>query len=388
MNEHPVHVTRRRAHRAVVSSLFFLAGLCFASWASRIPTIQQNMGLSEAGLGAVLLALPTGLMFSLPVSGWLVSRAGSRSIVIASALLFSILLIGIGLAENLSALVICLFAFGFASNMLNISMNTQAVGVEAMYGRSVMASFHGLWSVAGFAGAAVGSLMIGNNIVPFYHFIVIMVVCWLIVAAGFRYTVKEDSRKDGKQPAFVLPDKSLILLGVIAFCSMICEGTMFDWSGVYFKKVILAEKALIGAGYMAFMFTMASSRFVADWFTTRFGLSRILQASGLLTSTGLLIAVIFPYPAPAVAGFFLVGIGVSSVVPLVYSEAGKSKTMSPGVALAAVSTIGYLGFLLGPPLVGFVAEITSLRVSFLLIALMGLAIAVLGRLQSRSRQDN
>ncbi|QEC53139.1 putative MFS family arabinose efflux permease [Anseongella ginsenosidimutans] len=382
MSADPIHAPGRSVYRAVVSALFFLSGLCFSSWASRIPTIQQKMGLSEAGLGGVLLALPAGLMLSLPVSGWLVARAGSRAIVIASALVYSLLLIGIGLAETHLTLIICLFAFGFANNMLNISMNTQAVGVEAMYRRTVMASFHGLWSVAGFAGAAIGSVMIGNNISPFYHFTFIMAACWLIVALCFRYTVKEDSGKGEKRPLFVLPDKSLIYLGIIAFCSMICEGTMFDWSGVYFKKVVLAEKALIGAGYMAFMFTMAGSRFVADWFSTRFGFTRILQASGLFTCTGLLLAIIFPSPAPAIAGFFLVGIGVSSVVPLVYSEAGKSTTTTPGVALAAVSTIGYLGFLLGPPLIGFIAELSSLRISFLLIALMGLTIALMGRARS------
>lgn len=377
----------RSTYRTVVSALFFLSGLCFSSWASRIPTIQQKMGLSEAGLGGVLLALPAGLMLSLPVSGWLVARAGSRAIVIVSALCYSLLLVGIGLAQTHLMLIICLFAFGFANNMLNISMNTQAVGVEAMYRRTVMASFHGLWSVAGFVGAAIGSVMIGNNISPFHHFILIMAASWLIVAFCFRHTVKEDAGKGEKRPVFVLPEKSLIYLGIIAFCSMICEGTMFDWSGVYFKKVVLAEKALIGAGYMAFMFTMAGSRFVADWFSTRFGFSRILQGSGILTSAGLLLAIIFPYPIPAIAGFFLVGIGVSSVVPLIYSEAGRSAKTTPGVALAAVSTIGYLGFLLGPPLIGFIAELSNLRISFLLIALMGLTIAVMGKAQSAHKSS-
>ena len=151
---------------------------------------------------------------------------------------------------------------------------------------------------------------------------------------------------------------------------------MFDWSGVYFKKVLGAENAWIGAGYTAFMCTMAGTRFVADWFTSRFGLQRILQASGLLTALGLLIAVLLPHLYTAILGFLLVGAGVSAVVPLVYSVAGKSKVMSPGVALAAVSTIGFFGFLMGPPLIGFVAAATSLRISFTIIALMGLSIAV------------
>lgn len=181
----------------------------------------------------------------------------------------------------------------------------------------------------------------------------------------------------GDGPVFVMPDRSLIKLGIIAFCSMMCEGAMFDWSVIYFKKVVLAEKAWIGAGYTAFMLTMATGRFIADWFAHRYGLKRILQVSGSLTAVGLLIAVLFPYLPSAIGGFLLVGFGVSSVVPMVYSVAGRSKTMQPGVALAAVSTIGFVGFLIGPPVIGFIAGAASLRYSFTLIAAMGVSVAVL-----------
>ena len=158
---------------------------------------------------------------------------------------------------------------------------------------------------------------------------------------------------------------------------MICEGTMFDWSGVYFKKVVLAENGWIGAGYFAFMLTMAMGRFTADWFAGKFGLKLTLQISGSLTATGLLTAVAFPYMWPAIVGFMLVGAGVSSVVPMIYSSAGKTTIMSPGVALTAVSTIGFSGFLIGPPLIGFIAGIATLRASFLLIACMGMCVAII-----------
>lgn len=270
----------------------------------------------------------------------------------------------------------CLFLFGFFGNMCNISVNTQAVGVEAIYGRSVMASFHGMWSLAGFAAAFIGSVMIGNGVVPYRHFLMIAIFIVLAVLVMFRFTLKEDFNKQTNQKIFVRPDRSLINLGIVAFCSMICEGAMFDWSGVYFRKLVAAEPAWIGAGYTAFMCTMATGRFVADWFTSRFGVKRTFQISGLLTACGLMIAVLFPFLWPALAGFFLVGFGVSSVVPLVYSAAGKSTVMSSGVAIAAVSTIGFLGFLIGPPLIGFVAGMSSLRISFVLIALMGLCVSL------------
>ena len=191
-----------------------------------------------------------------------------------------------------------------------------------------LASFHGLWSLAGFAGAAVGTFMIGRGIDPSIHFSVIAVLVVVSVLLAFRF-LKDDTGSVQSGPVFVMPDSSLMKLGIIAFCSLICEGAMFDWSVIYFKKVIHAENAWMAAGYTAFMATMATGRFVADSFSHKFGLKKTLQLSGSLTAAGLLIAVIFPYLVPAVCGFLLVGFGVSSVVPLVYSAAGKSKTMQP-----------------------------------------------------------
>ena len=366
----------RRLNRIAVSVFFFLAGLCFSSWASRIPSIQQNLGLNNVSLGGVLLALPCGLMVSLPLAGWIVARFGSRHIVIGAALLYSAILPSLGFASEVWQLVTGLFFFGMAGNMLNIAVNTQAVGTEVLYGRSIMASYHGLWSLAGFTGASVGNLFLGLGWRPWQHFLVITGLAWIMVIAMARNLILRDLAADEKRPIFARPDRSLVNLGIIAFCSMICEGTMFDWSNVYFQKVILPPKALAGIGLTAFMSTMASGRFFGDWVATRLGVRRILQLSGILTASGLLLAIIFPWLLPALLGFLLVGAGVSSVVPLVYSAAGRSKTFSPGVALAAVSTLGYLGFLFGPPFIGFIAQLSSLRVSLGLIAILGAAIAM------------
>ncbi len=363
------------ALRATVGIMFFLAGLCFASWASRIVTVQQTLHLSDAGLGAILFSLPVGLMLSLPFSGWIITVIGSRKLLIAALITYGIALIGLSLAQNVVQLIACLVFFGFSSNAVNISVNTQAVAAEVLYEKPIMASFHGLWSLAGFTGAGIGTFMIAHSITPFHHFLFItsFIVVMIIIAA--RY-LKND-KVTGGGPVFVMPDSSLIKLGLIAMCSMMCEGAMFDWSVIYFKKVVTAPTALIGAGFTAFMCTMAGGRFIADWFAKRYGLKRILQVSGTLTVTGLLIAVIFPYFYTAMAGFLLVGAGVSSVVPMVYSAAGKSKTMQPGVALAAVSTIGFIGFLFGPPIIGFIAGLATLRASFVFIALMGTCVVIL-----------
>ena len=382
----------RRTLRIAVGVLFFMAGLCFSSWASRIATVQQKLGLTDAGLGAVLFSLPVGLMLSLPFSGWAITKVGSKRVLLGAIVVYGICLSFLGLAENPFQLIICLVCFGLASNAVNISVNTQAVATERMYERPIMASFHGLWSLAGFVGAGIGTAMIANHINPFRHFITVLVILATGVAVASRYLVDDTGvSANGKKAARISVRERLkqmlplLTLGSIAFCSMICEGAMFDWSVIYFKKVVVAPIALQGAGFTAFMLTMASGRFVADLFAGKFGLKRTLQVSGSLTLTGLLIAVIFPHLYTAMAGFMLVGVGVSSVVPMVYSAAGKSKTMSAGVALAAVSTIGFIGFLIGPPVIGFIAGLATLRASFIFIACMGTCVVVLS---TRAKLDS
>ena len=369
----------RRAYRLAVSTLFFLQGLCFASWASRIPNIQQSLALSDSQLGLVLLALPVGSLLSLPLSGWLVTHFGSKRMAANALLLYGLLLPVIGLSNNITLLLTALVFFGVAGNTANIAINTQAVGVEILYGRNIMASFHGLWSLAGFTAAGVGAYMIGHGIIPLKHFVFITAFILVALAAALPYMLPAEERPATRQPIFVKPDRPLLLLGLISFCCMICEGAMADWSGIYFRKVVQADKHWIGAGYTAFMCTMATGRFLADWVTLRIGARRMLAVSGLLIALGLGLAASFPYLVPAIVGFLIVGFGVSAVVPLVYSEAGRSATMPAGMALAAVSSIGFIGFLVGPPLIGLVAGLFSLRISFIIIALMGLAIVGLAR---------
>ena len=366
-----------RAHRIAASAFFFLFGFCFASWASRIPAIQQKLNLTETELGLVLFSLPIGLFVSLPISGWLVSNKGSKTVICIASVFYACMLVTLGFAASKYQLMGCLFLFGLAGNIGNISINTQAVNVEALYKRNIMASFHGVWSLAGFAGAAFGTFVTSIGILPAYHFIMVLIVATSIIVVAFRFLVPVDIKATEKTPSFAWPDKSLLTLGLIAFCSMLCEGAMFDWSGIYFKKVVLAKPSLVGAGYTAFMCTMAISRFVADYFTFRFGFKRIVQASGLIIMSGLLLAVFLPTFYASIIGFLLVGVGVSSIVPLVYSAAGKSTLMSPGLAIASVSTISFFGFLIGPPLIGILAGIATLRLSFAVIAIMGLAVSVL-----------
>jgi MFS family permease len=367
----------KRIYRLAVGVLFFLQGLCFASWASRIPSIQQQLHISDALLGVILFALPVGSMLSLLFSGRLVAKYGSKKVAANALLLYSLFLPVIGLSGNVWVLIAALVLFGMAGNIGNIAINTQAVHVESRYGKNIMASFHGLWSLAGFIAAGVGSYMIAEGVIPLTHFVFMSTLIVSGVAISFQYLVPDGETPSAGGQRFVKPHKSLINLGVLAFCCMICEGAMFDWSGIYFQKVVHADKEWAGAGYTAFMCAMATGRFVADWVANRLQFQKTIFLSGLFILGGLALAVTVPAVVPAIIGFLLVGFGVSSVIPLIYSEAGKSTVTTPGMALTAVSSIGFLGFLIGPPLIGVIAGLVSLRLSFLVVALIGLLIAVL-----------
>ncbi len=366
--------------RISISALFFLHGLCFSSWGARIPAIQEMHGLTEATLGTLLLALPLGSIFSMPLAAALVSRFGSKKILLLAIILYSMVLVSVGLAQTTWQLALSLIIFGLTSNMVNVSLNTQAVKLESLFQRPIMASLHGLWSMAGFLGGAIGGIMIGAGVVPYQHFIFILILVMILGLFFSRSLIPEGvSKRTVGQTSYSWPDRSLLGLGLLAFLSMICEGAMFDWSGIYFKKVVGAQGAWVSAGHVSFMATMAGTRFVADYFKERFGFKVVLQMSGTLIFIGLMTSVVFPRLYPAMFGFLLVGAGVSAVVPLVFSEAGKTRVMSPSGAIAAVSTIGFFGFLIGPPLIGWVAGASSLRFSFLIIAFMGLGIAFLSR---------
>lgn len=374
-----------RAYRIAISCFFFIQGLTFASWASRIPDIKNSLQLSDAALGAILLSLPIGQFFALALSGYLVTRYGSRIVLITTSVLYPATLLLIGLASVPLALIVALLLTGFFGNIYNIAVNTQAVGIEALYGRSIMASFHGLWSLAGFTGGLIGTFMIAQELSPFQHYWIINGITLLLALVFVGSTLPRDAKTDQSKPKlFVKPDKAILILGVLAFSCMICEGTMFDWTGVYFDKIIKTPKELTQLGFVAFMSTMAGGRLIADFLITRLGARRMILISGCMIFTGISILVAFPYVIPSIAGLLIAGFGVSSVVPLAYGLAGQSRTMPAGQALAAVSSLGFLGFLIAPPMIGFVSQGYSLRLAFGLIALMGLAVAFLsGKVRQR-----
>ncbi len=364
--------------RIALGAMFFFMGICFASWAARIPDIQAKFQLSEGELGTLLLCLPIGSMLGLPIAGWSVHQYGSRIVILICSFAYALTLPLIGLAPSTWLIAPILVSFGLLGNIMNISLNTQALGLEDQLGKSILASFHGLWSMAGFTGAGIGAGMIFLQFSPAAHYAVVALISVVMILFSQKYVIK-DKREDAESGGLVLkkPDQLLLRVGLIAFLGMMAEGCMFDWSGVYFKKVVEVEPALVAVGYVCFMGAMASGRFITDKATNRYGKLPILQVSGILIFLGLMLAVLLPNLYTAAIGFLLVGFGVASIVPVSYGIAGRSKLYSPSVALALVSTLSFFGFLVGPPLIGFIAELVNLKISFALIAFNGIGILLL-----------
>jgi MFS family permease len=366
--------------RIAVAMVYFSMGLCFASWASRIPDIKTKLHLNDAMLGSILFALPVGQFLMMPFSGKLVTHFGSRKVILFALPLYTVCLSNIGLVKEGWQLAIALFLFGLAGNLCNISINTQGVTTEKLYQRPIMASFHGGWSLAGFTGALIGLLMINLKVAPYWHFLTVILIVWVIVWINHPFLVKGKSGFNKDEPRrkfFSRPDSILLQLGIIGFCSMASEGAMFDWSGVYFKDVVKAPSSLVILGYTSFMIMMATGRFVADYVITKIGRKKLLQICGVMISTGLFTSVLFPNLITCTFAFMLVGLGVSSIVPTVYSAAGRHSKVPPGIALATVSSVSFLGFLMGPPLIGHIAQIAGLRYSFAVIGIFGLGISLL-----------
>jgi len=364
--------------RLAVSLFYFGQGIAFASWASRIPDIKHSLNLSDGELGSILLALPLGQLVTMPVSGNLVTKYGSKAILTLTAPLYVLALSNLGLATAPWHLAAFLFLFGVIGNMCNIAVNTQGSEAEKLFGRPIMTSFHGAWSIAGFTGALIGLLMVNLHVAPYHHFWIIVAIIFINIFFNYKHLVPgKGTQTERKGKLLMKPEGILLQLGIIGFCSMATEGAMFDWSGVYFKEIVKAPSSLVILGYASFMIMMATGRFVGDKIIAKLGRKKTIQISGLIISSGMFISVFLPYVVTATIGFMLVGIGVSSIVPTVYSVAGKNGKISPGMAIAMVSSVSYLGFLMGPPLIGYISALSSLQYSYAVIGCFGLFVSFL-----------
>jgi len=361
----------RRA-RISVSLIFLIHGILVSNWLSRIPAVQAKLHLSVGILGATLLATATGALIAMPLTSKLVGRFGSARVTRVSTLLLCICVVLPGLAWNTPVLAAALFAYGAAAGLMDVAMNTEGVAVEAAFSRPVMVGFHALFSFGGMIGSLMGSLAAGYAIEPQWHLAAVGAALAAASIPVCRHMLVNESEP--------LPDTSstrellrpLIGLGLVAFCILLGEGAMADWSAVYLGQ--LSSPGVAPLGYAVFSLSMALGRLRGDWFHERLGSVATVQLGGALAAAGLGIALLAGGVTATLAGFACAGWGFSAIFPILCSVAGKKAAGKPQAGIAAVSATGYLGFLVGPPVIGFLAKASSLRMALLLVAaLSGLA---------------
>ncbi|MFD2247497.1 MFS transporter [Pontibacter ruber] len=363
--------------RISLSIFFFLSGFNFSSWASRIPTIKSALSLNEAELGTILLTMPVSSLIGLPLSGWLVSRFETRIPLTVAFLLNSICLSFIGLANSSFTLVIALFLFSLSMRIFNISVNTQAITLQKQSEKKINGSFHGLWSTGGIVGVAFTTLLVSLKVEMVPHLTSVAVVSVVAALLSFRFMLRNDRSTSGNKLAFGKPDPYILYLGLLVFFAAVCEGGMFDWSGIYFQQVVREE--VFTAGYLIFMSFMALSRFISDRIIERLGMARTYVLSAALIFTGICLSIAFPSFWPAMVGFSLVGFGTAAVIPMTYTLAGASTKYSPGIAISLIATFGIVGMLIGPPMIGYLAHAFNLKVSFIAFAFAGIMLIPISR---------
>ena len=367
--------------RLAVSTIFFVNGAIISSYLVHIPYLQRKLDLSEGILGIALLGSALGALTTLLLAGWLVARFGSGKVVTASVL-FQALALPLPLfAPNLPLLIGALALLGLGNGALDVAMNSQASEVEKRWGGAIMSSFHGLWSVGSFVGAAVGGRLLATELSPERYIIVVaavFIVIALVALQGLLPSTRRinENAEIEREPLFVLPTGMVAVLGGLTFLTMISEGIMADWSAVYLSNELGTSDSFAANGFAAFAGAMAVGRLTGDWVVRQLGASRTVRVSALLAVVGLTAALLIGQPWIALIGFGLVGLGIANGVPIMFSAASRTGDMDPGRALAAVATTGYFAFLLGPPLIGFVAEGLSLTWALGLVVVFNLLVAI------------
>ncbi len=357
--------------RLAVLSAFFINGALMATWVSRIPAIQIKLGLSEAALGLVLLGISVGVLPALSVAGGVIGRVGSRRVTIGAALAMCLILPLLAILPDARLLWVALFGFGASMSMMDVAMNDQAVQVERREQRPLMSSFHAAFSLGALVGALIGAAMAANAaITPTIHFGLMAVLFGGGILLASRHLLNVESESEEPQGVFSLPPRALWPLGAVAFCCALGEGAMADWSGVYLTQELGTSAAFAALGFAAFSLTMTAGRLMGDYLSTNWAPERVVRLGGVVATIGFLASVITAEPVIVLIGFAAIGIGLANIIPLAFSAAGNFPGLPSGVGIAGVATIGYAGFLAGPPVIGFLAEQTSLRIAFLLITLL------------------
>lgn len=357
-----------RRHRWAISAMFLLNGFSYGNWISRLPRFQEIYGLDNGGIGLVLLSHAVGALIAMPFTGFIIARIGSRKASIIAAWTFLFWIGLIPLASNAFLFGAIFFGMGISSGMMDVSMNAQAVLAEKMYKRPIMTSFHAIFSMGMMLGAGFGALFIrfGLDIMPhiYTNLVLGILLAWYATPNLVIDRLKNATAEGG---GFQLPNRALLGMGMIAFCCMLGEGAMADWTTNYLENIASAAPATAPLGLASFSMAMMIARFLGDGARARWGDGRLLITGSILAALGLAIILTILKPIVIIIACMFVGLGLSVIVPIAYSKAGNMPNIEPGVGISMVTTVGYSGFLFGPPIIGFVADGVGLRLALSMV---------------------
>jgi MFS family permease len=361
-----------------LSMLFLVDGVGFGSWAAHVPVFKQFLHLENGSLTFVLISLIVGAIVTMPITGQLIEHYGSRRVVRVAAVIYVLMVALLAQASNLLFLILFAGLYGAAKGAFDVAVNAQAVTVEKQYGAPIMSFFQGCWSAGGLLGAGAASLMLqhGGTARSDLSLIAgILILCSLWAMPLLVSEIERATAKPRRRTKFLWPDASLLRLAAIAFFGLMAEGAIGDWASVYLHSNVGVTLSLAAAGYAAYAIAMAAARFSGDWLAQRFSGKNLLHASGLLIAVGMSCALLAPSWWPAVGGLMLTGIGIANIVPVIWGAAGRDTRMGAGPAISTVTTIGYCGFLTGPPVIGSLSVVVGLRPAMAVIALAGIIVA-------------
>lgn len=381
-------------NRIAAALIFFSAGFIGSSWVARLPELQTHLNISNTITGTLLLCLSGGSIAFMPFVAWFSVKFGSKRIVAIAAVLNASFLILLAVSPSVTLLVFLFLIWGALMGAMDVTVNGQAVLIEREWKKPIMSSFHAMFSLGTVLGSLGGSFFAGLQISFFIHFLLSSIFCLILILWAI-FHLFEDTKKNFEplalsnepnsfellalsnelsseinsklkvQNSFLkFPSRAILPIALIGFCGMTGEATMIDWSAVYMNKVAMSSASISALALSVNTFAMLIGRLAGDWLTQKFGKRQLLIFNTLISIFGLSLALIFHQPYAILAGFFIIGLGLSSTVPIVYSIAGNLPNIEPSVGLAMVTTISYAGFFLGPPIIGFLSDVSSLPVAF------------------------
>ncbi|SOD79027.1 MFS transporter [Spirosoma fluviale] len=374
--------------RVATQLIFLVCGLGMASWAPMVPFAKDRLALNDANLGLLLLLLGGGAMLMMPASGWLVSRFGSRVVMASAALVMALTLPLLLILPSVAGMSVTLFVFGSSIGTIDVAMNAHGVQVQNLYGKPIMSSLHGLFSVGGLFGSLGLGFLIKLGLNPVYAIVGIAILIIGITLTQYNHLFSLDTEQQAIA-AFSAPEKGVegnrkfgwlngrvLFLGFMCFAVFLAEGAVLDWSAIFLRDTKGVDSEFAGAGYAAFSIAMAIMRLVGDKLVARLNGKTVVVIGSLLGALGLCMAILSPWVVGVLAGFVLLGLGAANIVPIFFSEAGRLPGIAPSVSLPAITTIGYTGMLAGPAALGFIAQQVSLSAAFGALAVLLVVVAL------------